>query len=298
VANEVDFDLVEIPLDGSPVRPLLASRLAEHSVQYSPRTSELVYVAGGDAPEIRVRQPATLAERVVVSQSDFSGQSGPSSFGAAAFSPDGTKLAYNRNFEIWISPSNGGAPAKLTRTNGEFGPEWSPDGAWIAFNHAQPTFGGLVKVRVGAAEDVIRLRKGVCGAVAPAWSPDGAWIACGREATGLELVPATGGPPRSLGTQYEPLAVWSRDPGRLYVVRAVGGRREIGEVTWRTGAFRRIGWLPADFEISNAMSWGGRLSLSYDGKSLVTAIVQSTGDIWLLEGLRPPRAWWQRLVGG
>jgi serine/threonine protein kinase/Tol biopolymer transport system component len=298
VANEVDYDLVEIPLDGSPVRPLLASRLAEHSVQYSPRMSELVYVAGGDAPEIRVRQPATLAERVVVSQSDFSGQSGASSFGAAAFSPDGTKLAYNRNFEIWISPSNGGAPAKLTQTNGEFGPEWSPDGAWIAFNYAQPTFGGLVKVRVGAAEDVIRLREGMCGAVAPAWSPDGAWIACGHEATGLELVPAGGGPPRSLGTQYEPLAVWSRDPGRLYVVRAAEGRRQIGELTWRTGAFRRIGWLPADFEISNAMSWGGRLSLSYDGTSLVTAIVRSTGDIWLLEGLRPPRAWWQRLVGG
>ena len=33
---EKDFDLMEIPLNGSPIRPLLASRLSEHSARYSP----------------------------------------------------------------------------------------------------------------------------------------------------------------------------------------------------------------------------------------------------------------------
>jgi hypothetical protein len=96
---------VEIPLDGSPLCPLLASRLSEHSVHYSPRSNEFAYVAAGDVAEIRVRHPATLAERVVVSGSDFPDDPGPPRFAAAVFSPDGTKLAYNRGFTIWLSPS-------------------------------------------------------------------------------------------------------------------------------------------------------------------------------------------------
>ena len=295
--GEIDFDLVEIPLDGSPIRPLMASRLPEHSVHYSPRSPEFAYVAATEEAEIRIRQPATLAERVVVSRSDFPEQRDRSLFAAAAFSPDGTKLAYNRLFTIWISPSNGGAPVKLTRESGEFAAEWSPDGAWIAFNYAKPFYKGLVKVRVGAGEPEVRLRPGVCGPAAPAWSPDGVWIACGREPTGLELVPADGGAPHALGIQYEPVAAWTRDSNRLYVIRAADGRRELGELTWRTGAFRSISRIPADFLISNAISWGGRLSLSHDGKSLVTAVARETGDIWILDGLHPPQAWWKRLMG-
>ena len=294
--GELDYDLMEIPLDGSAIRPLLGSRLPEHSVHYSPRTNEFAYVAAGQSPEIRIRQPATMAERIVVSSADFAAQAGQRRFAAVAFSPDGTKLAYNFNFMIWISPSNGGAPAKLTSKVGEFGAEWSPDGTWIAFNFAQPSLGGLVKVRVGAGEPEVRLRPGVCGS-APAWSPDGVWIACGVAPMGLDLVPANGGPPRFLGKQYESAAAWSRDPARLYVIRAQDGRRELGELTWKSGVFRPISTIPADFEFNNAMSWTGRLNLSHDGTSLVTAITRPTGDIWILDGLRPPVPWWKRLLG-
>ena len=297
-AGDIDYDLVEVPLDGSAIRAVLASRLPEHSVHYSPRSDEFAYTAAGENTEIRIRQPATLAERIVVSRSDFPNEPGPFRLVAAAFSPDGTKLAYNRQFAIWISPSNGGAPAKLTaQPGGEFAAEWSPDGVWIAFNYARPFFSGLVKVRVGAGEPEVRLRPGICGPVAPAWSPDGAWIACGRGAMGLDLVPANGGPPRFLGAQYEPVAVWSRDGSRLYVIRAAEGRRELGELTWQSGAFRPLSSIPADFQIDNGMSWAGRVSLSHDGRSLVTAVSRATGDIWILDGLRPPQTWWKRLVG-
>lgn len=298
VANETDFDLAEIPLDGSPVRSLLASRLVEHSPHYSPRTNEFAYVASAEAQEIRVRQASTLAERVLVTAAEF-GAPSAQSFAAPAFSPDGTKIAYNRNFEIWISPANGGAPAKLTAkgNSGEFGAEWSPDAKWIAFNYANPA-GGLVKVRVGATDGPVRLRVGLCGDVAPAWSPDGNWIACGRGEgpSGLELVPAAGGQPTRLGDQYEKVAVWSRDSEHLYVIRDTDAKRELGELTWRSGHFRPIVDIPADFVIGLTMSWTGRLSLSNDGKSIVTTVERDAGDIWILEGLRPPRRWWQRLV--
>ena len=295
--GETDFDLVEIPLDGSPIRPLLASRLSEHSVHFSPRSPEFAYVAAGDGAELRVRQTANLAERVVVSSTDFSDRRGPARLAAASFSPDGTKVAYNRDFTIWISPANGGAPAKLTRESGEFAAEWSPDGAWIAFSYARPFYAGLVKVRVGAGEPEVRLRPRVCGSVGPAWSPDGLWIACGQEPTGLDLVPAGGGPPRFLGAEYEPGAAWSRDSNRLFVIRARDSQRELGELTWRTGAFRPIRPIPPDFVISNGMSWAGRLSLAHDGKSLVTAVSRATGDIWILDGHHPPTAWWEKLAG-
>ena len=39
---------------------------------------------------------------------------------------------------------------------------------------------------------------------------------------------------------------WSRDSTRLYVIRAVDGRREFGELTWRTGTFRRSAVIPPD----------------------------------------------------
>jgi serine/threonine protein kinase/WD40 repeat protein len=299
VANETDFDLAEIPLDGSPVRSLLASRLAEHSAHYSPRTNEFVYVAAAETPEIRVRQPSTLAERVLITAADFTPRSAQN-FAAPAFSPDGTKIAYNRDFEIWISPANGGTPAKLTakESSGEFGAEWSPDGKWIAFNYAKPTWGGLVKVRVGDAGDPVRLRPGMCGIVAPAWSPDGNWIACGRGQgpSGLELVPAAGGEPKPLGDQFEKVAVWSRDSDHLYVIRTTGAVRELGELSWRSGQFRRIVEIPTDFVIGITMSWTGRLSLSNDGKSIVTTVERDAGDIWILDGLRPPRSWWQRIL--
>ena len=246
-----------------------------------------------------MRQSSTLAERVLVTAADF-GPASAQSFAAPAFSPDGTKVAYNRNFEIWISPANGGSPAKLTAkgNSGEFGAEWSRDGKWIAFNYAKPTFGGLVKVRVGSTDDPVRLRPGTCGNMAPAWSPDGNWIACGSQSgpSGLELVPGDGGQPTRLGDQYEKVAVWSRDSDHLYVIRDTNARRELGELTWRSGQFRRIVDIPADFVIGITMSWTGRLSLSSDGKSIVTTVERDAGDIWILDGLRPPRRWWERAL--
>ena len=93
-------------------------------------------------------------------------------------------------------------------------------------------------------------------------------------------------------SEYLPWGVWARDSQRLYTVRVTNGHGKVGELTWRTRAFRRIGPFPTDFNISNGMSWTGRISLSADGRSLVTAIARQTGDIWIIDGLRPPRTWW------
>jgi hypothetical protein len=213
-----------------------------------------------------------------------------------AFSPDGARIAYNKRFQIWISPANGGQATRLNADDGEFGAEWSPDGAWIAYNWARRQGSGLFKQRVGSSEAAVRLTEEMCG-VGPAWSPDGAWIACSMSAVGMSLVPAGGGPPKPLGQGYGPWAVWSRDGELLYVVRVNGDLRELGALRWRTGTFQPLNRLPPSLVIFEREMHGGRISLSYDGRSLVATAQRATGDIWILDGFRPPRAFWKRMLG-
>jgi len=65
-----------------------------------------------------------------------------------AFSPDGTKIAYVKNYsgkdggrfsDIWVIPAAGGTPVQVTHIDsGQVrGPVWSPDGTMIAF-HRRP----------------------------------------------------------------------------------------------------------------------------------------------------------------
>jgi serine/threonine protein kinase/Tol biopolymer transport system component len=291
---ETDLDIVEIPLDGSPVRPLVATRLIEQSARYSPLSDEFAYVTRG---EIRIRQSRSLAERTVVSDASFpAGEGDRADLRSPAFSSDGARIAYNKRFRIWISPANGGQATPLNSTAGEFGAEWSPDGAWIAYNWARPQESGLFKQRVGSSEAAVRLTEEMCG-VGPAWSPDGAWIACSMSAAGMSLVPADGGPPKALGQGYGPWGVWSRDGELLYVVRVQGDLRELGALRWRTGTFQPLNRLPPSLVILEREMHGGRMSLSYDGRSLIATAERATGDIWILDGFRPPRPFWKRMFG-
>ena len=70
--------------------------------------------------------------------------------GGLAYSPGGETIAFHRvadeRSEIWLMGADGADPRPLTATAiDEYSPEWSPDGAWIAFtagtgNDGQGTF--------------------------------------------------------------------------------------------------------------------------------------------------------------
>lgn len=166
-----------------------------------------------------------------------------------AWSPDGTALAFRRwrsggGWAIFRVSSLGGAERRLVdlgRVEAS-GLDWSPDGRWLALGLPADEGGRLAIHRIGIdGRERRRLTDPpatVLGDVLPAISPDGASIAFVRnvagEASELRVVPAAGGPSRSLLPERHKIADvdWSADGRRLIVSVHDGGRHRI----WRVDA--------------------------------------------------------------
>ena len=151
----------------------------------------------------------------------------------------------------------------------------------------------LAKIRVGSGEPAILADAGC--AFSPEWSPDSSRILCSKGGV-LYTIPADGGSPAILGKEYEPLATWSREMRYIYAIRNANGKRQLGKLDWKTGAFQPLTDIPAEWNINTPVLGGVRLSLSPDGKTLATTVIKPIGDIWILEGFQPPPTLWQRLL--
>jgi hypothetical protein len=152
----------------------------------------------------------------------------------------------------------------------------------------------LTKIRVGSGEKPIVLADQRCGFI-PSWSPDGRRILCSADGV-LFTISAEGGAPEFLGKAYEPLAVWSHDIRYIYAIRNADGKRQLGKLEWGKGAFQPIVDVPKEWVFNTPQFGAVRLSLSSDGTSLATTVARSAGDIWILDGFRPPPTLWQRLL--
>jgi Tol biopolymer transport system component len=95
-----------------------------------------------------------------------------------SWSPDGSKIAYNRDYDIWIMDSDGQNPERLTYFGDAVCPVWSPDGSSIFF-HRQPgsPWWGCHIYRMNIdGTNIVQLTDST-GEWSPAISPDGRWIA-------------------------------------------------------------------------------------------------------------------------
>ncbi len=64
---------------------------------------------------------------------DVSGSGAGFAYGYSA-SPDGRRIAYHENYQIYVSDADGKNKAKIeTRRPFNFAPSWSPDGEWLLF---------------------------------------------------------------------------------------------------------------------------------------------------------------------
>ena len=106
-------------------------------------------------------------------------------------SPDGSRVAFVRvnvnekklgyDTSIWVVPTRGGEPQRLTTGPHDSSPRWSPDGSKLVFDRAaekdgkpQPAQLALLSLSGGEPLMLTTLPKGAAG---PAWSPDGKTIA-------------------------------------------------------------------------------------------------------------------------
>ena len=281
-----NLDIVEIPVAGGPLQPLLATSRDEMFPVWFPKNAMFAYVTDRTGrQEIWLRNTEDGMERPLVTQRDFPDDQTLAML-TLAISPDGSRIAYGRISnkhvgELWISPVAGGSPLRVGDGKAyEIAPSWSPDGKWLTYFSAD---GGLMKTGVGSSEAPVSLGFSD-GCENPAeWSPDGTWIACGTGA-GVALISPDGKEWRTVGRRRAFIA-WSRDGREIYALgRVEGGKWRFGAIDSKSGAERTIYEYGAEIRFASPYNPSFPMSLSPDGKNISTTIANVRSDIWILEG--------------
>jgi Tol biopolymer transport system component len=306
--DATDFDLFEVPLDGAPLKPFRRSTRNEYDPAVSPGSTQYAFVTDqtGNLQIWRENQEGYLRQPMIT-EADFAGP--PSmAIGALAFSPDGTKLAFQRadtagegpqtvGFRIWIAPVSGGRPFPVpVKSTYQDAPTWSPDGGWIAFVMTTPSMGlVLAKAEVGSnAQPVVLISEGIPGFLArPRWSPDGKWILCETE-DGLTVVRPDGTDRHTISDRGWLTYAWDRDSRRIYGLRPTDDLHHFMLVSldMQTGVERVIN--PQMGTIPQALQpFRGFSRLTTGG--FLTSIASVKSDIYLIEGFRLQRTWWERI---
>jgi eukaryotic-like serine/threonine-protein kinase len=293
-SEAIDFDLVEIPLDGSAVRNLLATSRNELDPTFSQDGSQYAYVSDKDGVlQIWHSSRDRRFERLVVSGNQFPGDT-TLAFGAPALSPDGQRIAYQRygertGYQIWVSTlAAAGPPVRLTAASlYQDAPAWSPDGAWIAFiERTTDKMSVLSKARVGVNEPrEIILRDIPLLAARPKWSPDGRWILCDT-ADGLVIVsPTANQEPRVISQELWIAYTWSADSKHVYGLRESDHRHRhfalarIAIDTLEEDLINPdVGLIPPASQPIRGLEVTGP-------NALATSIASARSEIWVIEGL-------------
>jgi eukaryotic-like serine/threonine-protein kinase len=293
-SGEPDYDLVEIPLDGRARAPLVTTPHDESDPALSPDGRVLAYVTNRSGQDEIWRRTigAPGSDTPLVAQRDFGDDrtvmlSGPS------FSPDGQRIAYQRNgfkprspLRIWTSLVAGGASTPLLRESYEglqSAPAWSPDGQWIAFAQWKSHRWELAKVRVGSGESPIVLRTDGIANATPHWSPAGDWITWETEGR-LLLVSPDGAAESELSQEQWLVHAWSGDGSSIFAIKETDDLRlSLVRVDITTRKETPLADLGTSFAVNNPVKG---LALMARDRAIATSIVRPRGDVWLLDGVR------------
>jgi len=305
-SQATDFDLVEVPSDGSPLRPYLSSTRNEFDPAASPVNTQFAYVTdrAGNLEIWLQNEEGYLQQPLVTAAEDD--KSNSLAVGALAFSPDGRRLAFQRatralrsdnvgGSQIWITSTAGGTPVPLGGAETyQDAPTWSPDGEWIAYLSAQGGKVRLSKARVGEGGNATVLAPDIPPFVArPRWSPDGNSILC-ETADGLTVFAPDGSNARRLADPGWLVYAWDGDSRRIFGLRPTDDSHHFMFVVLdaRTGAERviaaNLGTIPQALQPIRGFS---RLR----NGNFLTSIARVRSDIFLMEGFRLPPTLWDRL---
>jgi roadblock/LC7 domain-containing protein len=292
-AGSSGYDVIEVPVDGSAPRDLIATSRSEVAPSGSPDGTHFAYVTDrSGADEIWLHNRQDGSERVVVGYGGR--QDDAPRMLDTAISPDGSRVAYRRFYagaiEIWIAPLSGEAPVRLWEDPARVsqrGATWSPDGNWIAYYSARGGKSAVLKARVGANAQPEMVA--YAGLIKPVrWSPRGDWIAF-DDIPGLRIVSPDGKQHRVINPRHWLTYGWSNDGASLYGIASIENRHlilarmevpsgretrlaDLGRITASTGLADLVG----------TFQYRG-FSLNPDGKSFLTSVYRANLNLWLLE---------------
>jgi Tol biopolymer transport system component len=304
--EEIDFDMVEIPLDGGSPRPLVATSRNELDPTFASDGSRFAYVSDKDgALRIWLRSRDGQFEQPVVGAAQFPDDA-TITLGAPAMSPRGDRIAYQRygeksGYQIWLSNVTAGGPPVPLATGLLYqdAPTWSPDGTQIAFvGRNKGTRSGLMRARIGGTDPPTMILPTVPALTSrPAWSPDGAWIAC-QTPEGLVIVRPDGTGKRTISPEGWIAFGWDVNGRRIVGLREADRPRHFALVSLdiESGTERVLN---PDLGVIPPASQPIRGLAVLDGGLLVTSIASARSDISLGEGFAAPAVtWWSRLLPG
>ena len=297
-SESIDFDLVDIPLDGTPPRKLIATSRNESEPTFNRDGSRYAYVSDkGGVLRIWTRNRTDPdVESVIVDPEQFPQGDTTLALGALAMSPDGERVAYQRysengGYRIWISTVRAAGPP-VPLTTGLFyedAPTWSPDGASIAFIMRNKEYvSGLAVMRVGSgAEPNMLLPNVPTLGVRPQWSPDGKWIVCDTT-EGVMIVSPDGKEKRVVNEEFMLASTWAADSRHVYVLREADKLRHFAltSIDINTNEERVIN--PDLGPIPHASQPIRGLTLSGAG-TVSTSIAAARSDIWVMDDFIAPR---------
>jgi len=283
-----DSDLVEIALDGSAIRPLLATSRDESDGFWLPNGREFAYLSRANGiQEPWIRNVEDGRARPLLPNAAAVLPSG--SFNDLVLAPDGDRMTLGVNaieHTIWALRARGGAAVRLDPENRDHhGASWSPDGNWISFARVLPKC-ELVKVPAGGGTPVVIAECTARGPTQTVWSPTGEWIAWSAET--LTLISPDGKQKKKLANIRREI-FFSPDGNTLHSVYYSPPEKKmlVEAFDVRNGTSRIIGRFDAAPQTASAD--GGRaglyrFSLHPDGKRLIATQRRSNSDIVLLDG--------------
>ncbi len=287
VSQRSGLDLIQLPVDGGPPEPLVATSRTETYPDVS-ASGLLAYVTDASgAPEVRLRSATDTWSRSLTASNDRENDrlAGP---GEVRLSRDGQRAAvgtFGAEHLIWIYPTAGGSPVRLDHAStDQHGPSWSPDGNWVAYRRLLNGTWSIVKAPLGGGT-VVQLEEADAGGGATDWSPTGRWIAHSRR-DGMHLVSPDGAGVKVLAGLRSGAFRFSRDGSRLFAARRGAGRRwELAIVD--VAAEREVRVVALPLAATSDLQW---MAVTPDDSRIIVSAGMNASDIWLLERFEPPRS--------
>ena len=157
VEDVTDENIWEIAPNIQP-RPLIRSSRADHSQQFSPDGTKIVF-----ASERTGNYEIWIADADGKNQRQLTAEQG--SAGSPHFSPDGKFIVYDTQIaggsDLYLISVNGGLPRRLTENAGNNSlPAWSIDGNWIFFLSNRSGENQIWKMTVNGDESVQLTKRG------------------------------------------------------------------------------------------------------------------------------------------